>query len=73
LQADNRRLAANNQVEGKAMSDPRDTTDRPTGQTLHDRLEFETCDPICSCEAEPRWLQLQEELERENLATDEHG
>ncbi len=61
------------------MSDPRntpdtpDTPDRPTGQTMHDRLEFEYCDPICCCEAEPRWQKLQEEMEREqDETTDGH-
>ena len=40
--------------------------DRPhlTGRTMHDRLEDPYCDPICCCEAEPRWQRLAEELER---------
>lgn len=56
---------------------PRNCTPPPPPglRTLQDRLEEDDpyCDPICCCEAEPRWQKVGEDLDEQQRAREAAG
>jgi len=60
---------------GKGKENPEPSTGQPARRmagSMHDNIEPEWGDSICSCEAEPYWQQAAEELEREQKEQKKH-